>query len=224
MDVFKKRIGFYAGVLLLSSTMSFAGCLFALFTINPPFEWTTLSEYIAYCQTYDQSLKHIAQASMIVLIVSLLVAIAVIDDMVQTEKKLFSKFSFIFIAISATLISMGYFVQLTAVRWHFASGTADGLAHFVQFYPHSATLAIIMLGYTLFLGLSSVTILPALNSLAPIRGLKTGFAINAVACGLSLVGFLFQIIPLILFATNIGNGIAFLIIGAGLLRCFGKKG
>lgn len=88
-----------------------------------------------------------AQFSVMLLSVTLLVAVALIDDRTDCDKKFFSKLSLIFFTISTTLISFGYFIQLTTVKWHFEQNQLEGLAQFVQFYPHSAILSVIMLGY-----------------------------------------------------------------------------
>lgn len=220
MDTIKLKIGYYSSVVNLLSTITFAVCFFGLFIVNPIFEWTSLSEYVEYCKTYNQSLKHIAQSSMIVLSITLIIVIALIDDVVDNDKRFYSKLSLIFLSISSTLISLGYFVQVTAVRWNFEKESTNGLEHFIQFYPNSAILAIIMLGYTLFLGLGAISVLPVFGKSKREKLVKWGFIINGIACTLGLIGFVFQIIPLILFATNIGNGIGLIVLGVGLMKYF----
>jgi len=220
MDILKFKIGYYASLITLLSTITFGLCFLGLFIINPIFEWTTLNDYVEYCQTYNQSLKHIAQSSMIVLSIALVIVIALIDDFTNIDRKFFSKLSLIFASISCTLLSLGYFIQVTSVRWNFAKNSVSGLEQFIQFYPDSAILSVIMLGYTLFLGLTAVSILPVFNKSKKEKWVKWGFAINGISCVLGLIGFIFQIIPLILFATNIGNGIGLIILGIGLMKYF----
>lgn len=215
-------VGYYSSILLLVSTLLFGACFIGLFVMNPLHSWTQLSEYAVYCQTYDQYLKHVAQFSVIILSVSFLSIIAVLHAQDKSHQ-FFSQLSLQFASISTTLVSLGYFVQITSVKWNLESGNIVGLEHFVQFYPHSAILSVIMLGYTLFLGLSSLSILPNLDQTGRQRLVRTGFQLNAIACFLGFIGFVFQIIPLILFATNIGNGLAFLVLALGLIRYFSEK-
>ncbi len=223
MNTLKLQIGYYSSVINLLSTITFGVCFMGLFIVNPTFEWTTLSEYLEYCRTHDQTLKYIAQSSMIVFSITLITVIALIDDSTSKDKKFFSKLSLTFMTISATLISLGYFVQVTSVKWNFAKQTTSGLEQFIQFYPDSAILAIIMLGYTLFLGLSAISIIPVFSSSKKENWVKWGFAINGISCFLGLIGFVFQIIPLILFATNMGNGFGMIVLGIGLIRYFSKS-
>ena len=222
MKPLKIKIGYYASIINLSSTILFGFCFFSLFLINPIFEWTTLPDYVTYNQTYDQSLKYAAQSLMIVFSISLLIIFTLIDDFENQEKKFFSKLGLHFISIATTLICLGYFIQITTVRWNFENEQLAGLEHFIQFYPHSAILSIIMLGYTLFLGLAMVSLLPLFNSKKESKRLRLGLLISAISCGLGFIGFVFQIIPLILLSTNIGNGIGFIILGLGLLTYFKK--
>ena len=222
MDILKIKLGYYTSILVLLSISTFAICFFALFSINPVFEWTSLEAYVAYNQTYDQSLRYAAQASMIVLAICLLVLIALLDDRVEQEYKFFSKLSLHFMGICTTLLCIGYFLQLTTVRWNYENSTLDGLEHFIQFYPNSAVLAIIMSGYTLFLGLASFRLLPLLQNTPNMKLLRWGFWINGLSCMLGLIGFVFQILPLILYATNIGNGIGLSLLGIGFLSFFNR--
>lgn len=220
MQTFKLKIGYYTSVVNLTSTLLFAFCFFGLFAINPIFEWTSIQDYVAYCKANNQLLKHIAQTAMVILSVSLLVMIAVLDDFADSDKKLFSKLSLVFVTISTTLLSMGYFIQITTVRWNFENTEISGLEHFIQFYPNSAILAVIMLGYTLFLGLSCISILPFFEKTRKDKLLRLGFLINGISCLLGLIGFVFQIAVLTLLATNIGNGIGLIILGIGGIRYF----
>lgn len=223
MDTKIQQIGFYAGLTLLFSTLLFGVCFFSIFFIHPIFTWGSLAEYATYCSTYPQFLKHTAQASMVLLSICVLLIVSCIHEVADPSKKFFSRLSISFATISTTLLSMGYFLQFTTVKWAFEHGQLEGLEHFVQFYPHSAILSIIMLGYTLFLGLSFAFLLPVIRMEAKQKLLKLGLYMNAIACLLGLIGFLFQIIPLILFATNIGNGGAFILMGIGCMKYFTRE-
>ncbi|MEM7374944.1 MAG: hypothetical protein AAF587_40500 [Bacteroidota bacterium] len=223
MNMLSSTIGWISALVILLSSLLFGGCFMGLFITHPPPAWTTLQAYAEACQTYDQTLKHIAQASMIPLTISILVLIAILHEQVQTDRRFLSRLSLQFGSITTCLISLGYFIQITSVRWNLSAGNIEDLAHFVQFYPNSVILSIIMLGYTLFLGLSSVCIFPILPDLPSYRLLRWGFLINAISCGLGCIGFVGQIIPLILIATNFGNGSAFILLGIGGMKAFGKN-
>lgn len=76
MEHLKHTIAYCTSILFLSSTFLFGACFVGLFIQNPPFTWSSLPDYVQYCLSYDQSLKHIAQGSMILLSISLLVMLA----------------------------------------------------------------------------------------------------------------------------------------------------
>lgn len=221
MNISSSTSGWISGALILVFSLLFAGCFAGLFIAQPPFEWGTIEAYARYCQTHNQALKHLAQFSMIPISIALLTMIAVLFEHTGRNQRFYGRLSLHFASISCCLISLGYFVQITAVKWNLAAGHTEDLAHFVQFYPNSVILAVIMLGYTLFMGLASLFALPMLRP--AMKLLRWGFRINTLACGLGFVGFVFQIIPLILFATNIGNGLGFILLGIGGMYVLREK-
>ncbi len=76
------------------------------------------------------------------------------------EKRVLARVSLCFGVAFAALTGIHYFVQLSAVRLSISRGETQGLEQIVQANPLSAFSAINMLGWTFFLGSSSLFVAP----------------------------------------------------------------
>ena len=82
----------------------------------------------------------------------------------------------------------------------------EGIEHFLQANPISIMSAVNMLGWTLFLGLSSFFIAPVFSRDKLQRVLKITFIINGISCILSGIGYVFQIDIITFLFMNLGMG------------------
>ncbi len=69
----------------------------------------------------------------------------------------------------------------------------SGLEHFIQSNPTSFLSSVNMLGWTLFLGLSTFFLYAGLFKQSGIKGIRLGLLVNAVSCLFGGTGYLFQI-------------------------------
>jgi len=142
-------------------------------------------------------------------------------DQANAERKTLSRLGLLFGLAFATLSSIHYFVQLSLVRINLEKGITSGMEHFVQANPLSVMTSIDMLGWTLFLGLSSLfTSLSVSDKTRLGRWIRIGFNLNSVSCLIAFVGYLWQIDLLTFIGINMGVGSAMIIASITSMRYF----
>jgi hypothetical protein len=75
------------------------------------------------------------------------VLMACIHHYAAGDKKLFSLIGLSFAVIAAAVISIDYFIQLTAIQPSLLKGETDGLSLVSQYNPHGIFIALETLGY-----------------------------------------------------------------------------
>ena len=153
------KIGFQSAQLLAFTFVVWIVCFIGIAITSPLFYWTNLPDYITYFQSNGQYLQNIAKFFMLLFGPLYVLLINSYYDYAAENKKVV-RISLLFGLAFAILSSIHYFEQLTAVRINIGSGQINGLEHFVQANPYSVMSSINMLGWTVFLGLSSFFIFP----------------------------------------------------------------
>ena len=120
----------------------------------------------------------------------------------------------------AILVSIHYFIQLGPVRFNLEAGTTAELQHYLQANPHSVITGVLMLGWTLFLGLSSLFLYGSLRGQPGARLLRTGFILNGIFCFGAGTGYLLQVDALTFICANTGTGGSMLLIALTSMRYF----
>jgi hypothetical protein len=82
----------------------------------------------------------------------------------------------------------------------------DGLVQVVQANPGSAVSAVNMLGWSLFLGLSSLFVAPIFSGSRLALVIKLAFLSNGIFCLLGGIGYVFGWLLLLFLSINIGMG------------------
>jgi hypothetical protein len=72
---------------------------------------------------------------------------ACIHDCADDDKKVFSRVGLSFAIVSAAVITLDYFIQLTVMQPGLLKGEMEGLALFSQYNPHGIFIALEDLGY-----------------------------------------------------------------------------
>jgi len=206
------RIGFWSAVLIFATFLVFTACFIGTFLVNPIFKWTDLPGYVSYVTTYNQIFKNVAQLSMLLFALLFIVLLNCLLDYAPESKRVLSRTAICFSVLFALLVSTHYFVQLSAVRLSILKGQLQGLEQIVQGNPLSAFSAMNMLGWTLFLGLTSLFIAPIFSGGKLEKSLRVLFILNGVFCILGGVGYVFDIVALIFLTINFGMGGAMLAI------------
>jgi len=203
------KLGLWAAVLIAITfivyTISFSAIL--LFFRIPT--WTSLPDFIAstsgnwfFPYTFCQFLAFLTPPLFVLLINS-------VHDNTSDVKKSLTRASLCFSLIFATLSSIHYFVQFTAVRLGMLHGHTDGLEQFIQLNPDSVIVAINMLGWTVFFGLSSLFIVPIFSSGKLGKVIKFSFLVNGIICILGAIGYILEV--------TILNILFFYIMGAAVM-------
>ena len=201
-------IGFWSALSGFLSFVVFTGCFVGIAILGPAAEWTTLDDYIAASSRSSQSLQHVAQLSMLVFAPLFVVLLNCIHEVAVGDRKFLTRIGLSFGIAAMVLISAMYFVQLGTVRLSLQSGHLDGIEPFLQFYPHAAILSLRMLGWTLFLGLSTLFIAPVFSGNRLDSVIRVALLANGAVCLLGGVGYLLDSFWIVFLTVNFGMGAA----------------
>jgi hypothetical protein len=134
------------------------------------------------------------------------IMVSSVHDIAKGEQKILTRIAFAYAAVFAALIGVHYFVQISAVRVNVEKSHLDGLEHFLQSKPDSVISAINMLGWSLFLGLSSIFIAPIFSGNKLENALKRLLLLNGIFCFLGGIGYVFENVPIVFLTINFGMG------------------
>lgn len=206
MNQLSVKLGFWSSLASAVAFLLFTVCFVAIALVNPLFVWTNLADYVAYTEKYNQVWKFIAQAAMLFFGPLYVVMLSSIYDLTEAYKKPLARIGLAFGVIFAALISLHYFVQLSAVRINLSKGHLDGIEQFIQSRPDSVITAINMLGWTLFFGLSSIFMAPVFAGARLEKCIRVLFFLNGAICLLAGIGFVIDNILLVFLTINLGMG------------------
>ena len=217
------NIGFWSAIICLASfvvwIISFAGI-----AINSPlFYWTNLEDYIDYVNTNNQFFQYLAKSFMIIFSLAYTILVIVMYEFTVAERKILAKIAIVFSIMFALVSSIHYFVQISSIRFAIAENEYSGLEHFLQAKPTSVLSSVNMLGWTLFLGLSSLFIYLGLRPKSLTKGVRLGLLINAISCVLAGFGYLFQIDLVTFVFINLGVGGAVFLVTISASSYFVKQ-
>jgi hypothetical protein len=216
------QIGFWSALLIAVTFFVFTICFVMIAATPPLFIWTNLADYVLFANQRSQILQDIARFTMLLFGPLYVVLLNCIYDHTSQEKRLLARIGINFGLAFAVFTGINYFVQLSAVRLSLLKGELQGLEQIVQANPISGISAINMLGWTLFLGLSSLFIAPVFSGSKLEKAIGMAFLVNGFFCLLGGIGYVFDIIILIFLTINFGMGGA--ILTTAILLCiFYKK-
>jgi len=138
----------------------------------------------------------------------------------QEDRKILVRVSIGFGIAFAVLTGVNYSVQLSTVRLTIAKGEIVGLEQWLQASPYSGVAAINMLGWTLFLGLSSPFVAPVFFWQRFGKGHLHCFLGERCFCLLGGIGHIFEITVLVFITINLGMGAAVMVPAIGLAILF----
>ena len=217
------RLGFWSSVTVAALFVLYTVLFAAIAASAPLFRWTDLAAYVAFTQAYPQTLQLAARAAKLLFGPALVVLLASLAELAPPGRAPLARLAVHFGVAFAVLSGACYFVQISAVRVALAQGSLAGLEQVVQANPYSAWAAANMLGFTLFLGLASLCIAPAIPGRGAARVARVAWAVNGVCCLLGGVGYVLNIALLVFAAINLGMGAAVLVASVALAICFGRE-
>jgi len=206
MNQIAVKLGFWASALAAAMFLIFTVCFVVILATSPLFFWTDLNDYLAYVNENDQSLAYLARLCSLLFAPLFVVTLNSIHELTTAQKKVLTRNSLNFAILFAVTIGIHYFVQLTAVRLSLQAGQTAGLEQVVQANPISAVAAINMLGWTLFLGLSSLFLVPVFDDGRLQKTIKYAFLINGVCCLVGGLSYIFQWLIVLFVTINLGMG------------------
>ncbi len=218
MKTLSYKIGYYTSVLLAIIFIAWMVCFVGIALTSPLFFWTGMADYLKYMEQNSQILQIVAKALMLVFAPLFVVLINSYYEFVPNEKKFLIRLSLLFALGFAILSSIHYFVQLSSVRLNMLQGNINGMEWIVQANPNSIMTSINMLGWTLFLGMSSFAIFSVFGK--DQRIIRFAFLANGISCMLAGVGYVFQIDLLTFLFANLGVGGALLVVMIYSARLF----
>ena len=141
------RLGFWTSALMTG----FAAIAFASAIATPPRSGPFCT---SSCITYPYAnaaaffpRDYLWMVPAIFLTLLFVVLMACIHEYAHDDKKVFSRIGLSFALISAVLIIMDYYIQLTVLQPGLLRGEMEGLALFSQYNPHGIFIAFEDLGY-----------------------------------------------------------------------------
>ena len=206
MNTLSYKIGYWSAVSLILAFGVWIICFTGIALTSPLFYWTNLQDYLVYEHTHSQFFQNTAKFFMLLFGPLYVLFINSFYEYATDNKKVLVRISLLFATAFAILSSLHYFVQLSAVRLNIMHGQTNGLEHFIQANPNSIMTSIDMLGWTLFLGLSSFFISPVFKGDRLNTVIRYAFIFNGISCVLAGIGFVFQIDILTFIFINMGVG------------------
>lgn len=141
------RLGFWTAVL----TAVVAAVSFAVGITTPPRSGPFCT---SACVTYPYAntaaffpRDYLWMVPSIFMMLLFVVLMACIHEYARDDKKTFSRIGLSFALVSAAVVIMNYFIQLTVMEPGLIKGEMDGLALFSQYNPHGIFIAFEDLGY-----------------------------------------------------------------------------
>ncbi len=205
------QLGFWSSISIAALFVIFTLCFIAIAATPPLFRWTNLADYVAFATSHDEFFQNLARFTMLLFGPAYVMLLASLHDRVPQEMRLWTRLALCFGIVFAALTGVHYFVQLSAVRLSLAHGELQGLEQIVQANPNSAISAVNILGWTLFLGLSSIFVAQVFSGSRIERAIRYIFLFNGICCLLGGVGYVLDITALVFVTINLGMGGAVLI-------------
>jgi hypothetical protein len=200
------RTGYFSALLLVILFLLWIVCFAGIAFTSPIFIWTNLEDYIHYVRTNYQFFQNLAKALMLLFGPVWVVLINSFYQTASSGNKANARLSLLFGLAFAIVSSIHYFIQLSTVRLGIAKNSTDGLLQLVQANPVSAMSAINMLGWSLFMGLSSLFLYFSIRKERNARTTGYAFLANALICLAGGLSYLLQIDILTFLLMNPGIG------------------
>lgn len=223
MNKITSKLGYWSALISALTFVIWIISFVGIAITSPLFTWTNMSDYLEFINSNPQFFQYLAKSFMIVFSVSFLVLMISMGDLVSQERKVLAKAGIVFAILFSVLSSLHYFVQISSVRWAIENNNMEGIQHFLQADPQSFMVATTMLGWTLFLGFSTLFMAFALRKENPFKLIRIALIINGISCFLAGFGYLAQIDIITFVFINLGTGGALMIFTIAAARMFRKK-
>lgn len=212
--------GLWSAIICLAAFVVWIVSFVGIAIQSPLFFWTNIEGYIDYINNNDQFFQYLAKSFMIVFSLAYMTLSMALYEFTSTERKILAKIAIVFSIMFVLLSSIHYFVQISSVSFAVNAKNFSGLEHFIQSNPTSFISSINMLGWTLFLGLSTFFFYLGFQNQTGHKGLRLGLLITGISCLLGAIGYLSQIDLVTFVSMNLGIGLGFILITVSSIRLF----
>lgn len=223
MNKFVSRIGLGAALASLLAFLMYIISFVAILLHGKMFVWTNLADFVDYSNQYNSFFKDLAMVFMLVYSICYVIEMVCIEESVDPSRRFPAKLAGLFGLGFAVLTGINYFVQLTSVRLQIQTGNVAGLEQFIMSYPISGIAGINMLGWTVFLGLSSLCIAFCFGKSRAERFCTAAFLANAVFMLVAAVAFAANMTAVLFICMYLGLGGTMLATNLGLYKYFRNK-
>jgi hypothetical protein len=204
------KVGCWSAALLafvlIAYTLSMTGLV-----LSHPARWTGLSDYVAATSAPWHRFLTVCEACVFLAAPLVLVLTNCILDQADGDRRFLAGLGVCFAVVATVLGSINYFVQLGPVRQSIEHGEITGLEQFVQVNTHSVMYSLAILGWTVFLGLSSLFTAPVFGGRGLGRMIRWSFLVNGFSCMLGALGYFFEVPVLdILYLGGMGTSMTVL--------------
>lgn len=200
------QLGFWSALGIAALFVVYTICFVGILVTAPLFLWTNLDAYVAYTQAHGTFFQHLAELAMLLFGPLYVALINSIHDAARAEHKSLTRLALGFALIFAALSSVNYFVQLGSVRQNVERGQLEGILQFLQANPASAITAVNVLGWSIFMGLSSLLVTPVFSGGRLQTIVRVSFLANGACCLLGAVGYVLGIAVLVFLTLTLGMG------------------
>lgn len=194
-----KKTATISAVIGFVSFIVYTLCFIAIFIVNEPYVWQGLEHFIEYENTSTAVFKYVGMACMLIYSIAFFIAVSGIAFQASDEKRIFAKLAKSTALAFMLLISVAYFVQMTATRLQLLAGNSDGLLQITQSYNISAINAINMLGWTVFYPLACLFMMHCLNK----KVAKAFCLATAISMLIGLIGYMTNSFIVLLITMNL---------------------
>ena len=222
MNSISLKLGYWSAMISALTFVIWIISFTGIALTSPLYTWDGLSGYIDFINTNSQFFQYLAKSFLVIFSVSFIILLLSIGELVTPERKILARVGIVFGIMFSLLSAMHYFGQISSVRWAIDNHQLAGLEHFLQANPTSFLASMNMLGWTLFLGLSSLFMGFAIKGNMKLKIVRIALFINGISCILAGVGFIFQIDIITGIFINLGVGAALLILAFSYVRVVRK--
>jgi len=180
-------LGFYAAILTTAVTAVTFGIAILTLPLSGPFCVGSCFNY-PFTDTISRFPRDFIWMYFAILVTLIYVVLMVcIHHYASKEKKIFSQIGLSFALISATVLIIDYFIQISVIQPSLVNGETDGIAILTQYNPHGIFIALEEIGY-LMMSVSFLCMAPVFSGTTRLeRSIRWIFIISFILTILSLI-------------------------------------
>lgn len=203
MSSLSARLGFWSALLFAIMGVGYGLGMGIFFMKYPVPTWNNIESYADFMRSASQLFFSMCQITAFLSGIIFIVLLCSIHEYAQAEKKILTRIGLCFGTIFVVLASITYFVQFTVIPQNISDGNLQGLEQFVELNTKSFISAIVILGWGLFLGLTSFFIAPVFSNGKLEKFIKWLFILSGTFLVLNTIGYMIQNVSLCLISTGI---------------------